>query len=74
MAGREISTETNAKDARKRYLELGDSDTAFSEKIYTFNYRPGKETWAALTKDRTWMNEKGKESTLDLIKCWTSKE
>ncbi|KUJ15479.1 uncharacterized protein LY89DRAFT_783615 [Mollisia scopiformis] len=61
MNGREISTETSAKDARRHYLELDDDDLNFSEKIFTFNYRPGKDKWAALTKSGSWINERGHE-------------
>lgn len=57
-----ISTENSAEDARKHYLDLDDTDLNFSEKIYTFNYRPGTDSWAALTKEKTWINEQGKQS------------
>lgn len=56
--GQEISSEDNAKDARIRYID--DGDFQFSEKILTFNYRPGKDTWAAYTKGGTWISQEGK--------------
>lgn len=46
-----------------RYLE-DDDDLKFSEKILTFNYRPGKDTWAAYTKDGAWISQQGKDSMI----------
>ncbi|KAE8452472.1 hypothetical protein EG329_000374 [Mollisiaceae sp. DMI_Dod_QoI] len=67
VALREISTESSAKDARVRYVEPGDTDLEFSEKILTFDYRPGSDSWAAYRNDGTWMNEQGKQSMKTLI-------
>jgi hypothetical protein len=50
-----------------RYIE--DDDTLeFAEKILTFNYRPGKDTWAAYTKKGTWISQQGKDSRQSTIK------
>lgn len=48
----------------KIYITLGDKDLVFSERILTFNYRPGKDQWAALSNDEegSWMNMQGKQS------------
>ncbi|KAF8862905.1 hypothetical protein BDZ45DRAFT_670808 [Acephala macrosclerotiorum] len=62
-AEQDYSTEKSAEDAMKIYITLGDKDLVFSERILTFNYRPGKDQWAALSNDEegSWMNMQGKQ-------------
>ncbi|CZS89770.1 uncharacterized protein RAG0_01038 [Rhynchosporium agropyri] len=59
-AGQGISSESSLKDARKRYIDPGETSADYCETILTFTHQPeSKDLWAGCCKDGSWIDERG---------------